>query len=158
MYMPRPESGTDVVIYEVIDKVVPFLCDKNVHPNVITFTGFLLNFVLLSSVSPNYKILVVVMNRLLDCLDGEVARKCDKKSVMGSYMDSISDILFMSIMTLFIFRIRQTYKNITVTLLVIFLTSLLFIDHSTHQISPVISCIHDNTMLVSIMVACIAFK
>ena len=158
MYMPRPTSGTDVVIYEAIDKVVPFFCDKNIHPNVITFTGFILNFVLLTDVSSTHKILAVLMNRLLDCLDGEVARKCDKKSVLGSYMDSISDILLMSSLTLFILQSRRTFKNISLTFMIVFLISLLFVDHSTHTISPVISCIHDNTLIVSFVAAYIAFK
>ena len=112
----------------------------------------------MSGVSPTYKILAVIMNRLLDCLDGEVARKCDKRSVVGSYMDSISDILLVSIVTLFILKSRRTFENISLTFVIVFLISLLFVDHSTHTISPAISCIHDNTLIVSFIAAYIAFK
>tara|TARA_R110002072_G_scaffold280876_1_gene443331 strand:+ start:19452 stop:19925 length:474 start_codon:yes stop_codon:yes gene_type:complete len=155
--MPRPTEGTEVYVYNALDYVVPFFCKYNIHPNVITGIAFLLNFLLLSNISPVNKMVVVIISRILDSLDGEVARKCDKQSTFGSYLDSISDIVFSVIILMFIFGIKRNSFNIISLCIVTFFITSLFADHSNHNMPSIFLPIHDNTTLVSTILACIAF-
>jgi len=100
--MPRPESGTDVYVYNALDKVVPFFCKYNIHPNVITIGSLLSNKILFEALKniPKNKTLICALmlsHGILDCLDGEVARGCKKYSELGSMLDFVNDHIFSAI-------------------------------------------------------------
>ena len=147
--MPRPETGSDVFVYNALDKIVPFLCKHNVHPNYITLVGFLTNFLLLSNIAPSHKVLVLVINRILDCLDGEVARKCDMKSKFGSYLDTVTDAFTATIVVLGLTGIKPTVRNLFIAFTVIFiiLNCLMDIDND-HSMPETMMRIHDNSILI----------
>lgn len=69
---------------------------RNIHPNVITIFGMILNVVLLHANVANNHIyfgVVLIIRWLCDCLDGAVARKYNKTSKVGNILDTISDIM-----------------------------------------------------------------
>jgi phosphatidylglycerophosphate synthase len=72
-------------------------CDWHIHPNAITVVAlvitaailFLHHFRLFWEVAA-----AIVLRQVLDCIDGEVARRCHKISRLGAWLDSISDSIF----------------------------------------------------------------
>ncbi len=74
-----------------------FCCDRNIHPNVLTALALGL-----SAAIPYFHlnrrtwavVAAILLRQLLDCLDGEVARRCRKTSSLGALLDSISDGVF----------------------------------------------------------------
>lgn len=76
---------------------------QNVSPNSVTIVGILCNFIILYMTIKseyNYVILFLsIMIRFLsDCLDGAIARKYNKQSKIGHYLDTFSDMFFMFVM------------------------------------------------------------
>ena len=128
--MPRPTSGTDVIIYETIDKVIPFFCDKKIHPNFVTFVGFALNIFIFKN-NPSIFIALVIL--LLDFLDGEVARQCKKQSKVGAIFDSINDSVFDSILWLNILKIDVSFFNILIGSIIKLLIQCTYMDITDHM-------------------------
>ena len=155
--MPRPETGSEVFIYKTIDKIVPFLCKHKVHPNYITLVGCSMNFLLISNITPSYKILALVINRILDALDGEVARKCDMKSKFGSYLDAACDALTVSVIILSIVGINPSARNILITFVGLFIIMNCVGDIDDHSMPECLMPIHDNLTLVSVLAGYFAF-
>jgi len=163
--MPRPETGTDVYIYKALDKIVPTFCKYNIHPNVITIASLLSNKVLfeaLKNIPKNKKLIFALMlsHGILDCLDGEVARGCNKYSKLGSRLDYINDQLFMSIILAFLIsrkcNMKYSIKNIIIMtgLLSAFHTVFSNFNIDDHSMdSPLANFIHDN----SVLMICIVF-
>ena len=147
--MPRPETGSDVFVYKALDKIVPFLCKHNVHPNYITLVGFLTNFLLLSNIAPSHKVLVLVINRILDCLDGEVARKCDMKSKFGSYLDAVSDSFTATIAVVVLTGIKPTFRNLFIVFAVMFIAQNCVMNIDDHSMqTDGAKRLHDNSILI----------
>lgn len=78
---------------------------RYIHPNIITTIGLICNYFILinidsityKSINPYTFGLLIFIRWLSDCLDGAVARKYNKTSKLGNMLDTISDMLFMSI-------------------------------------------------------------
>ena len=74
-----------------------FCCDRNIHPNVLTALALGL-----SAAIPYFHlnrrtwavVAAILLRQLLDCLDGEVARRCRKTSLLGAWLDNIADSVF----------------------------------------------------------------
>lgn len=78
---------------------------KNIHPNVITITGIILNFVIyyfLKIKEITYANVLIFIRCICDTMDGAVARAYKKQSELGGYLDTIDDVLFVTIYTYFI--------------------------------------------------------
>ena len=99
--MPRTTKGTDKYIYILLDKITPLCCKYNIHPNIITLSNIINSIFLFINIKcyNNKKIIIIqmILYYIFDCLDGEVARKCNKQSKLGGYLDTISDMLFFAI-------------------------------------------------------------
>tara|TARA_Y100000590_G_scaffold127147_1_gene145365 strand:- start:5186 stop:5701 length:516 start_codon:yes stop_codon:yes gene_type:complete len=113
--MPRPTSGTDVYIYKLLDNIVPFFCKNNIHPNIITlcnllFTLFLYNNLKYCNKKKNIIIFQITLYIIIDCLDGEVARQCNKQSTLGGYLDIICDLIFYSVIIIYLIS-KYMIKN-----------------------------------------------
>jgi phosphatidylglycerophosphate synthase len=93
---------------KIDDHITKFVMDnfdvfQNVHPNVITIVGIILNYFILvevDSVQSNeingiYFGILMLFRFLADCLDGAVARKYKKTSKLGNTLDTISDMMLM---------------------------------------------------------------
>ena len=163
--MPRPESGTDVHVYKALDKIVPNFCKYNIHPNVITVGSLLSKKILfeaLQNVPKNKTLIFALMlsHGILDCLDGEVARGCNKYSKLGSRLDFLNDSIFMSIILVLLlsrkYKIKYNVKNIAIATCILTTFFIVFAefnvdDHSMK--SPITKFVHDN----SVLMICIVF-
>ena len=78
----------------ILDKIVRFLSNLNINPNVITFTGVLISF--WAAFEFGYGkffqgALVIILAGLFDMLDGRVARISGRVSEFGAFYDSVID-------------------------------------------------------------------
>ena len=148
--MTRPNEGFDVNIYNFLEPIVPFFCKLNIHPNFITLVGLLLNLSLLGNFASHYKMIIVIISRLLDCLDGEVARKCDKQSKFGAWFDVISDLIFNTIIFMFIFGFDINLINLISLALLLFIGLAFIRGYRFSQIN-------NNITIISIVLGYVAF-
>lgn len=107
--MPAPQTKycTDYLIYVFLQTfVTPLMCKYNVHPNMITTFNMLWVVIMFMSytrrINKYVLLLMMVFYHIMDCLDGDVARKCDKQSFTGLVLDHVSDgtclLLYLYIM------------------------------------------------------------
>jgi phosphatidylglycerophosphate synthase len=100
-----------ILEYRLDDKLTAFILDhapffKYVSPNLLTISGLIFNFIILylmiSGIFFGTSMLLLI-RYLLDCLDGGVARKYNKKSSIGGALDTWSDtiLIYISIYGLF---------------------------------------------------------
>lgn len=92
----------DTFIYKPTKKyITPFFCKHNIHPNYVTIFCMLLNILLYYKLKNYYnlnnkndRIFIIVLLFVmcfLDCLDGSVARNCNKYSELGGFLDITCD-------------------------------------------------------------------
>ncbi len=82
---------------KLLNPLVKFFCCLNIHPNIVTLSSFIFSTLLLhyySSNQFNYFVLMIFLKWLSDGLDGEIARKCNKTSKLGGYLDTIADLYY----------------------------------------------------------------
>jgi phosphatidylglycerophosphate synthase len=97
--MPEPTSvySTDKYIYKYI--INPFsskICF--LEPNYITMLAIFLTIPVVYGLLNNWStlslVLLVMFRAFLDCLDGSVARNCNKLSDFGHKLDQYGDVIF----------------------------------------------------------------
>jgi phosphatidylglycerophosphate synthase len=138
--MPRSHkskySTDEMYIYKTLDSIIPYLCKSKIHPNVITLSTIpQMYFLYHSMVNHEYltSLLFIILIRITDCLDGMVARQCNLKSKLGSYLDTGIDILsFTTFILGFIGSIKTQYITCSVSLLVLSIMTIIVIS----QINP----------------------
>jgi len=90
-----------------------------VHPNLITLTGLIMNFIILYTMTHKLFLLtntILFFRYLTDCLDGGVARKYNKKSKIGGALDTASDNILIYIYIYSIFYLFEIpYGNAAAT-------------------------------------------
>ncbi len=94
------------VIYKHIDPLIGAVARMIPYPNIITILGLIFAIILaiISKLSTNYVLILVlyVLSAVADIMDGAVARRLEKTSVKGSFLDSIcdriSDILYVFVL------------------------------------------------------------
>ena len=118
----------------LLHPVLQLCCILHIHPNVITLSSVITSVLLLhfhNTHQFNYVIYMIIYKWLSDGLDGEVARKCNKTSVIGGILDTFSDEFFFMI----IFKILLSFyiKNNDILWIIIILFfklfQLLYIHH-----------------------------
>lgn len=91
------------------DKIAKVVLDKldffeYIEPNYITIIGFVLNFYIFTAIvsrDTNFLPILMMLRWLADTLDGNVARKYNKTSKIGNYLDVFSDtVLFCGVVYL----------------------------------------------------------
>jgi phosphatidylglycerophosphate synthase len=116
----------------IADLIVSTNIFKNIAPNAITSLGICINIILFYLFSKN-KFKGALVNTLLvirflcDICDGAVARKYNKSSDLGGFLDTIDDLLFIQIyifvlltkfltskLLVFIFILVTTFLNLYV--------------------------------------------
>jgi len=78
----------------ILDRIVRFLSDLNINPNIITFTGVLISFWAAFEFGYGkffHGAWVIILAGLFDMLDGRVARVSGRVSEFGAFYDSVID-------------------------------------------------------------------
>ena len=102
-----------------------------IHPNLITLLGIGLNYFINIFLNTNNNTittkqfyLFMFLRWIFDCLDGALARKFNKTSTLGHYLDTISDSLLGFIFGYYIQKNIFNFSfNFTLFLYLIFLTT-----------------------------------
>jgi len=124
--MPEPSSiySTDMYIYKYITNPI---ASKNCYlkPNYITIFAICLTipvvYGLLNNWSTQTMILLIILRTFLDCLDGAVARKCNKFSEFGGKLDGYGYLLFNSCFILTMIYLLYNKSNIIKYIGIIFI-------------------------------------
>ena len=93
--------STDYYLYNyLVNPIAKRICF--ISPNVITFLSTLLIIPivrnLLNKGSISVFLSLMLLRYYLDCLDGSIARECNKQSKFGSIFDILSDSLLFTIL------------------------------------------------------------
>ena len=86
---------------------------KEIHPNIISITGIVTNFLILHYIRRKNISLAnsfLIIRFFTDILDGAVARKYNKTSKLGGYLDTINDLILFTMYT-YIISICLIFKN-----------------------------------------------
>lgn len=113
---------SDKPIYYLLDNYIsPCLCF--IHPNIITILGGILSIFLCINIIYKKDILVAILLafliQLCDCLDGSIARTCNKQSKFGALLDNTVDILKFTIITLSFLIVLFQFKFTSVHYIVV---------------------------------------
>jgi phosphatidylglycerophosphate synthase len=91
----------------------------------------------------------MMLYALGDCLDGAVARQCDKQSKMGYVLDTVADHANMFLHAyMFLILVLGIRPHIWTTVLMYAITLWFKLGYvSTHMDNPLFTMLHDNTFL-----------
>ena len=150
--MPEPINGTDVYTYKYLaNPLAKKICFVN--PNTITILNMLLTPVIMYGILYNWDtqtmVLLVLLRQFNDCLDGAVARKCNKSSKLGADLDKYGDYIFFICMNLTIlymlFKNDNLYKYHAI--IIILLYTILDINNSHFLINIIHPVVAENYVL-----------
>ena len=172
--MPAPSSeySTDHYLYKYIyTPLSENICF--IHPNYISVANMLIStplvvVSLLNHWSLGAVIAVFLFHTIIDCMDGAVARACDKKSKLGAALDSASDIVFLVAITITIIylfvqsRGFLSWETISVSTVLIITTLVASIgtDHihkDDYKSISFIDVVNDNTTVLYVLGGAIAW-
>lgn len=122
---------------------------KNIHPNYITFSGIISNFLILYLlIKKDYNILIplIIYRYFTDILDGAVARKYNKTSKLGGYLDTLNDVMLISFLSLYYLKNYFIFIFILILLFIIYHNS--FYDHSQLKKKGIIAFFVNNSILL----------
>lgn len=164
--MPEPFTSwaTDYPIYNYITKpLAKYSCF--IHPNIVTLIGTISIIPIFINILQNGSriglLFWMVFRSLIDCLDGSVARACNKVTKTGSLLDIISDTIYAIFLTIGIIYVLFKYKlfgiphYILVCLLIIYCLCALYeiyveITNDKKRFeNQYVKFVHDNTVLIS---------
>lgn len=171
--MPAPISNfsTDKFFYDyVCNPLAKKICF--ISPNVISLFCFSLIFPIVYNIykerSLKELLILVFLKKILDCLDGSVARNCNKTSKEGALLDILCDyvsmLLFISVVVI---KISQSKKRfwlkflLTIILISIVAQSMISLQkeiddqHKDRFKKSIDIFLHDNTILLNLIFAVI---
>jgi len=92
----KNKYSTDYYLYKGLNKIAPGMCWLS--PNIVTLISALLIIPIIINILKDQSALVFIIlllvRHILDCLDGTIARKCEKTSTIGAYLDMVFDYIF----------------------------------------------------------------
>jgi len=147
--MPEPSEpvSLDNSIYKILNSVAPKFCSTIITPTYITIINAILSVYIMKLVfdNNNEKSLLVLclftIRVILDMLDGSVARKCDKITKFGGWLDQTVDNIFYPLVFLTVLYVNGKLKSI--------LGIILFVIMYLYYHVPFIgNLIHDNSILL----------
>lgn len=170
--MPEPSSllSTDGILYSLLyEPLSKQLCFLN--PNWITISCFLMLGPIIYGLEKGWSLGtllgIMFLRQSLDCLDGAVARSCNKKTKLGATLDVAEDtatvFIFGGYITWLIWCKRDIPEFIKQIVLLLWITGLGVFSYNTYTsvkggegIWP--SLFHDNTVLLSLGITWFAYK
>ena len=100
----------------------------------------------------------MITHAVLDCVDGEVARGCNKKSKLGSRLDTLNDFIYIGLVLAFIAKKHCGYKFNLKTVGIAFVLNTLYnifvnkFDFDSHEMKDQFALfLHDNSVMVSVI-------
>ena len=155
--MPQPfgNIALDNLIYNsYFDKKI---C--NISPNEVTILGFILTIIIVYVFFYNTSVTLLVfllkLRTLCDIYDGLIARKCNKTTKIGKYLDILSDtLLSLIILTITFFKINS--KFIYIKFFILILISIFIYGAYKNMVTDnyelignniVFQICHDNTII-----------
>ena len=162
--MPRPKCncGLDNTLYNGIRDIIKTNGLCWIHPNIVTLSSIALLYSLFISFQENNVlrvIIIIIIRTLLDYVDGELARNCNTGSKLGSYLDSISDILGHSLVLYYIFqnilgwRDKFSWQRFSTCFIVITAIMMSNSDPSDHIMKNYTTqFLHDNMITCTLVV------
>lgn len=166
-FMGRPltKSVDMYITYPLVEKIAE-RCE-NVSPMSITVLCIVMKILSIYSIYENEIVklcIYLIMERILDCLDGEVARLYNKCSVLGHYVDKYSDLLYRiamiySILEYIIYRVNVNIYTYILLYLTILLPSTYILDSITGNLDYKLICkktgyaiiVEDNATIICIL-------
>lgn len=148
---------------------------KNIHPNCISLFGMVCNILIIMFLylkEPNNANIFLVIRYFCDILDGAVARKYNKTSKLGGYLDTIDDIMLITLYSGFIiWKKTENIKYTGIGSIVILLVLICYFksedslsDHknlkkdSNNIFKKLVKFIVDNSILVYIIMYYVNIK
>ena len=147
--------------------ITPFFCKYNIHPNYVTIFAMLLNIVLYYKLKNYYnynfnlkndKIFIIILIYIMcffDCLDGSIARNCNKHSELGGFLDITNDNIRWAILISFGILKYFNYKVFNFYFIYIIFTILFLFeymcefDFSSHKSqSDILNIGRDNSIFI----------
>ena len=166
-----PENYTnysvDKYVYNYIKKSDNYLC--KLEPNNITilnmFLTILIGYLFYYKKNINIILILTLLRSILDILDGGIARKCNKTSKLGKYLDIFNDVSF-SIMLCFLTIINinpkfKKYINILYFLILFFIYgcyNTLTTNYDIFSNNILSKLFHDNLIIVTEIFVYILYK
>ena len=95
MGSPKIKSFDSIVMYPMLRHILYLF--KNIHPNWITLICIIFKCLAIQALDNLHLFklsIFMLIERVLDCLDGEVARRFKKTSRLGNYLDKYSDVIY----------------------------------------------------------------
>ena len=105
--------------------------------------------------------IMLVISVILDCLDGSVARKCNKQSNFGSYLDHVLDMVQWSMFIYLYFKQKYSFILIFFILNMFALCSYIIfnIDTETHKTNNnIYNLMYDNYFIVNVIAGILLIK
>lgn len=161
--MPAPLSSlsTDQFIYDyVCNPLARHICF--IHPNVISIIGFLITFPIIYNLITHQHITILILfvlaKTILDCLDGAVARACNKTSKIGKYLDITCDAISQVMIGTAVWYILSSTPIWWIAPLYIIqscVNFLMFVYNANKNAIEVeniyLQILHDNTVLINVI-------
>ena len=161
--MPAPTTilSSDAVLYDwIYTPLAKHLCFMD--PNHITVACFLMLIPLVYGLLHHWPlwtmILVMFVRQSLDCLDGSVARACNKTSKVGAILDLSEDIMTFAVLGgLFLWVLwKKSYSTWAIAVLIGLYLYGIYVPAThlyqkmygrTKDFTMIESLLHDNTVL-----------
>jgi len=148
MPMPTNKYSFDGIISYPLADYINTLTNCNLNPNMITILNFILTVLIINNIyysKYQYLPYLFVLHAFLDVLDGATARKCNKKTELGHYLDIFNDFVFFnSLIFIFWFKLKISYFYLLLYYIIIIC---LFYTQNSVYIS-IYNMLHDNSVLL----------
>jgi len=125
------ENPFDTLLIGLCDKLIDFCYTLKITPNMVTIFRMIMAIFIFKEMFTTSDIIIPVFGTLLfyflDCLDGHLARSTDQVTVLGDYLDHSADIIFITIVTIYI--LVKKYPGKKVICVVLFVLFYLMLVH-----------------------------
>ena len=149
MPFPTSERSSDWYLYKyAVTPLATRLCDK-VHPNWLTITNIALiwpiAYLLLSPRIPwPWFVVAIIVHFYLDCLDGEIARRCNEQSKLGGMLDITGDAIYYTVLGIIVMyniltkRIaRMSIYCVLTSIIAMGVSALMIVSHVRHVVREI---------------------
>lgn len=138
---------------------------KYIHPNYITISGIISNlliyfFLIMSKKNLKKKVFFIIIFRYLtDILDGNVARKYNKTSKLGGFLDTINDFMLFFIINFLYIKNKFLFYSLIIVAISYIIIFDLYYDHSKIKKKGINAFFVNNTIFIyTILILFIFYK